>query len=143
MSIYVVVVVVFVFSSFIFGELINKPVHKIIIIYLTLNYWKSKATSFLTHSAKIVCIEISENRFFYIVNAYGCKQKSCPLGRSAIHLVSRVCSLGSFVRFNRLALSGPCVNSVIKLAWGSFAFLVCSVVPLFSQLSLQFLNINL
>ena len=44
-------------------------------------------------------------------NTYGCKQKSFPLGRSAVHLVPRVRSLDvSFVRFHRRALGGPFVR---------------------------------
>ena len=100
------------------------------------------------------------------MNSSDCKQKSCPLGRSAVHLVSRVRSLGfhsvfrSFVFAGRRSVDHLIVNSVMLhsairslarmfvLSLGLplarlFAFLVCSVVPPFAQFFLLSMGINM
>ena len=70
---------------------------------------RTKATSFPTRSEKISAfkfvLEYQKIDYFKLLEL---QTKSCLLGRSAVHLVSRVRSLGfSFVRFRRRALGGP------------------------------------
>ena len=64
---------------------------------------RTKATSLPTRSEKI-----SAFKFALEYQKIDSQTKSYPLGRSAVHLFSRVRSLGfSFVRFRRRALGGP------------------------------------
>ena len=70
---------------------------------------RTKATSLPTRSQKISAFKFALE--YQTIDSYKrleLQTKSYPLGRSAVHLFSRVRSLGfSFVRFCRRALGGP------------------------------------
>ena len=70
---------------------------------------RTKATSLPTRSEKISAFKFTlEYQKIESYKRLEMQTKNCPLGRSAVHLVSRVRSLGfSFVRFRRRALGGP------------------------------------
>ena len=70
---------------------------------------RTKATSLPTRSGGISAFKFAlEYQKIDFYKRLELQTKSCPLGRSAVHLVSRDGSLGfSFVRFRRRALGGP------------------------------------